>query len=326
MAEKDALKHDFRKRLLVSLAGLAAILPIVVGIFDGSEGHAQSSTVTVSPSPTGRKLEFEVASVRQNKTDDKASMNVDPTPGDGMVPTGGLYSARNIVLAQYIAFAYKLTNQQLRSVVSQVPWVSEDRFDIEARAEGNPTKDQYRLMMQSVLADRFKMAVHFETREIPLFALVLVKPGKLGPQLRLHRVDDPVCSTPGTVMRGQPAADAEGFPERCGGPLSMKPSAPGRMKSGGRDVPMSRFAAILTGVGVVDRPMVDQTGLQGTIDYSLEWMQVAANVPLGAEFHPDESAPTFQEALKEQLGLKMVSERGPVDFFIVDHLEHASEN
>lgn len=316
--------------MLVLVAGLAAAPPVMigtmVGIFDAPAGYAQSSMAALSPSPTGRKLEFEVASVRQNKTDDKASMNVDPTPGDGMVPTGGLYTARNIVLAQYIAFAYKLTNQQLRSVVSQVPWVSEDRFDIEARAEGNPTKDQYRQMMQSLLADRFKMAVHIETRQVPLFALVLVKPEKLGPQLRLHRAADPVCSTPGAVMRGQPPADAEGFPERCGGPLSMKASAPGRMKSGGRDVPMSRFAAVLTGVGVVDRPMVDQTGLQGTVDYNLEWMQVAANVPSGAEFHPDESAPTFEEALKEQLGLKMVSEKGPVDFFIVDHLEHASEN
>ena len=287
---------------------------------------AQTPEVPHWQTAAGGKMSFEVASVRQNKTSDKASMNIDPTPGDGMVPTGGLYSARNIVLVQYIAFAYKLTNQQLRSVVSQVPWVSEDRFDIEARGEGNPTKDQYRLMMQSLLADRFKMAVHFETRQVPLFALVMAKPGKLGPQLRLHRADDPVCSAPAGVMRGQPPADAEGFPERCGGPVSMKPSTPGRMKSGGRDVPMSRFAAILTGVGVVDRPMADQTGLQGTIDYSLEWMQAAANVPFGAEFHPDESAPTFEEALKDQLGIKMVSEKGPVDFFIVDHVEHASEN
>jgi len=327
MIEPTVPRRYFSKRLLLLVAELATVIvPVAIGILDLPEGHAQSPTAALAPSPTENKLKFEVASVRQNKTNDKGSMNVDPTPGDGMVPTGGLYTARNIVLAQYIAFAYKLTNQQLRSVVSQVPWVSEDRFDIEARAEGNPTKDQYRLMVQSLLADRFKMAVHFETRQIPLFALVLVKPGKPGPQLRSHRADDPVCSTPAAVMRGQPPADAEGFPERCGGPLSMKPSAPGRMKSGGRDVPMSRFAAILTGVGVVDRPMVDQTGLQGTVDYSLEWMQVAANVPFGAEFHPDESAPTFEQALKEQLGLKMVSQKGPIDFFVVDHVEHASEN
>jgi uncharacterized protein (TIGR03435 family) len=327
MAEPATHKQDLCKGILLLVSSFAAIaLPITIGIFDAPAGHAQSPLASISPLPKESKLEFEVASVRQNKTNDKASMNVDPTPGDSMVPTGGLYSARNIVLVQYIAFAYKLTNQQLRSVVSQVPWVSEDRFDIEARAEGNPTKAQYRLMMQSLLADRFKMTVHFETRQIPIFALVLAKPGKLGPVLRIHRADDAVCSTPAAVTRGPSPVDAEGFPERCGGPLSMKPSAPGRMKSGGRDVPMSRFAAILTGVGVVDRPMVDQTGLQGTVDYSLEWIQVAANVPFGAEFHPDESAPTFEEALKEQLGLKMVSQKGPVDFFIVDHLEHASEN
>jgi uncharacterized protein (TIGR03435 family) len=299
---------------------LVAVFAVVVVVASCVPGNAQS------PTAAGGRLEFEVASVRQNKSNDKASMNVDPTSGDGMVPTGGLYTATNIVLAQYIAFAYKLTNQQLRSMVSQVPWVSEDRFDIEARAEGNPTKDQYRLMMQSLLADRFKMAVHFEMRQIPLFALVLAKPGKLGPQLRLHRADDPVCTTPAAALRGPAPVDAEGFPERCGGPQSMKPSVPGRMKSGGRDVPMARIAAILTGVGGVDRPMVDQTGLQGTVDYSLEWIQVAANVPFGAEFHPDESAPTFEEALKEQLGIKMVSEKGSVDFFIVDHVEHPSEN
>jgi uncharacterized protein (TIGR03435 family) len=326
MTERTVPMLGFGKRLLLLVVGLAAVLSSMIGFLDLPEGHAQSPVAAPSASATEGKLEFEVASVRQNKTNDKSSMNVDPTPGDGMIPTGGLYAARNIVLIQYIAFAYKLTNRQLQSVVSQVPWVAEDRFDIEARAEGNPTKEQYRLMMQSLLADRFKMAVHFETRQVPVYGLVLAKPGKLGPQFRMHRADDPVCTTLATALRGPAPMDAEGFPERCGGPQGMKPSVPGRMKSGGRDVPMSRFAAIMTGVGVVDRPMVDQTELPGTVDYSLEWIQVAANVPFGAEFHPDESAPTFEEALKQQLGIKMVPEKGPIDFFIVDHVEHASEN
>jgi hypothetical protein len=96
-----------------------------------------------APKAASGKMSFEVASVRQNKTDDKASMNVDPTSGAGFIPTGGLYSARNIVLISYISFAYKLTNRQLQSVVSQVPWVAEDRFDIDARADGKP--DERRL-------------------------------------------------------------------------------------------------------------------------------------------------------------------------------------
>jgi bla regulator protein BlaR1 len=327
LSEQTALKLDLSRKLLLLVAGSAAFaIPAWIGIINAPASLAQSPNATLSPSPSGEKLEFEVASVRQNKTNDKASMNVDPTAGDGLIPTGGLYEARNIVLAQYIAFAYKLTNQQLRTMISEVPWVAEDRFDIQARAEGNPTKDQYRLMMQSLLVDRFKMSVHFETRQVPLYGLVLARPGKLGPQLRLHRADDPVCTTPAEASRGPAPVDAEGFPERCGGPQAMKPTSPGRMRSGGRDVPMSRFAAILTGVGVVDRPMQDETGLQGTVDYNLEWIQAAANVASGADFHPDESAPTFDEALKEQLGIKMASHKGPVNFFIIEHLEHPSDN
>ena len=105
-------------------------------------------------------------------------MNVDPTSFDSFTPTGGLYVAKNIALAEFVAFAYKLTNKQLASFESQVPWSLEELFDIEARAEGDPTKDQYRLMMQSLLADRFKLPVHFETRDVQIYALVLAKPGK----------------------------------------------------------------------------------------------------------------------------------------------------
>lgn len=98
-------------------------------------------------------------------------------------------------------------------------------------------------------------------------------------------------------------------------------------ESGGRNVTMARFAAITpNGVGAVDRPVVDQTGLKGTVDYSLEWIQVAANVRFGAEFHPDESAPTFEQAMRQQLGIKMVSQKSPVDFFVVDHVERPSPN
>jgi uncharacterized protein (TIGR03435 family) len=98
------------------------------------------------------------------------------------------------------------------------------------------------------------------------------------------------------------------------------------MKSGGRDVPMALIASVLTGVGNVGHPMLDQTGLHNNVDFSLEWAQVAANVPPGSEFHPDESAPPFEEALKEQLGVKLKAGRGPAEFFLVDHIEHPSAN
>jgi uncharacterized protein (TIGR03435 family) len=98
------------------------------------------------------------------------------------------------------------------------------------------------------------------------------------------------------------------------------------MRWGGRDIPMSRFATVMVGVGVVGRPMVDETGIKGNVDLQLEWMKVAANVTNPQDFHPDEDAPTFVEALKEQLGLKLVPEKGPVEVFVVDHVEHPSAN
>ncbi len=253
---------------------------------------------------------------------------MDSTLGDGPVADGGLYLAKNIKLIQFIAFAYKLTQVQLQSVVDQAPWTAEDRFDIEARAEGNPTKDQYRLMMQSLLADRFRLAAHYETRVLPVYKLVLDKPGKLGPQLRLHLADDPVCASKkdNPIDYQNLKVDQQGFPEVCGGPLGMVPSSAGRMRSGGRNVPIARFAAVETGVGSVDRPMVDHTGIEGNVDYVLEWERVFSNAGPGIQFESDDSALTFQGALKAQLGIKMVSGKEPVQVFLIDHIEHPTPN
>jgi uncharacterized protein (TIGR03435 family) len=157
-----------------------------------------------------------------------------------------------------------------------------------------------------------------------VFALVEAKPGKLGPQLRMHRADDPVCTAASKASVSAEGGDL--YPATCGGIMGMKPSAPGRMKEGARNIPLSVMVSQLTGVGDVGRPMIDQTGIEGNVDFSLEWAQVAANVPAGVEFHPDESAPAFETALKEQLGLKLVAEKGAASFFTVDHLEHPSVN
>jgi uncharacterized protein (TIGR03435 family) len=306
----DEENAKYRKLLLGMISLLCAIAP--VAFCQVKKGSTEN-------------LAFEVASVKSNKSDGEAYMNISPILGDAPVPAGGLYLARNIKLIQFIAFAYSLTQIQLRSVELRTPWTTVDRFDIEARATGSPTKAQYRLMMQSLLAERFKLVAHYETRVVPVYVMALAKPGKLGPQLRLHRADDPACAaTPPSPPPGE--ADAQGFPETCGGPQSMQPSTPGRMKTGGRDVSMARFAAIITGVGVVDRPMIDQTGIKGTIDYSLEWRRVSIQLPPGATVEPDEDAPTFQQAMKEQLGIRMVSRKGPSELFFIDHVEKPSEN
>src|SRR6267142_6606299 len=140
-------------------------------------------------SAAGGRMTFDAASVKGNTTAPASarSSSFPLGPGDVYVPNAGRFRAMNFPLVAYIEFAYKLTEDQNQFLPPQLPkWVTADRFDIQASVQGSPTKDQMRLMMQSLLADRFKLAVHFETREVPVFALSLVKPGQFGPRLRPH--------------------------------------------------------------------------------------------------------------------------------------------
>jgi uncharacterized protein (TIGR03435 family) len=181
-------------------------------------------------------------------------------------------------------------------------------------------------MAQSLLADRFRLAIHHEIRQLPVYALVLDKPGKLGPQLRQHP-DDSSCSTAlsgGGVDAPGPAATVDGgFPEVCGGLIGWPAaqSANGLGRVGARNVTMELIAISLT--GGVDRPVLDKAGLTGRFDFL---MQFTPQLPPGANDQPDAAGPTFLEAVKEQLGLKLEATTGPVDVLVIDHVEEPSEN
>jgi uncharacterized protein (TIGR03435 family) len=176
-----------------------------------------------------------------------------------------------------------------------------------------------RLMMQSLLADRFKLAVHRETKEGPIYALVLVKPGQLGPQLK---PDAEGCSTdPASASTTSSAGSSDEFPPICGA-VRMPPTKPGRMRISGRSETMKTFAMNLDRV---DRPVVDRTGLVGGFDLNMEYQPDDPQSP-GANPQPDQDGPTFQEALQEQLGLKLESATGPITDLVVDHVEKPSPN
>jgi len=264
--------------------------------------------VTVVTGHATAQMAFDVASVRPNKTGDAPYSNFPLGPGDVYGASGGFFKATGLPLITYLGFAYKITGEQRKYLLPQLPsWATTDRFDIEARAPGNPTKDQMRLMMRALLADRFKLAVHNETREIPVFALVPVRPGKSGPELRPHP-DQSSCP---------PVADGI----QCGGLFVLPPREPGRQRVGARNVSLELIARTLTDMGNLGRPVLDRTGLTGTFDFSLEWTPDSGVNPA-----PDTSGPPFQEALKEQCGLKLESQKGPFELMIVDRLEQPSEN
>jgi len=268
------------------------------------------------------RLEFEVASVKPNRTGSNTGhTNVPLGPGNVFAPTGGYLSIVDYPAAALIAFAYKITGDQEQYLRSHLPdWVLSDRFDVEARAAGNPTKDEMRLMVRSLLADRFAVALHYESRQVPVFALVLAKPGTTGPQLRQHPADPP-CTTLATP---QIQTLDDGFPMLCGGLLPL-PHGTGRLsKFGARAVTMTFIANQLSIMGQLGRPVFDRTGLTGDFDFTLEWSpEPASPQTVEADLPP---GPPFREAVAAQLGLNLVSQTGPADFLIVDHVERPSAN
>jgi uncharacterized protein (TIGR03435 family) len=280
-------------------------------------------------------LSFDVASVRQNKSGappagDAPSTNFPLGPGSVYVPNGGYFTAKNQPMIVYILFAYKVQGNQAQELLKQLPgWVMTDRFDIQARAAGNPTKDEMRLMMQSLLAERFHLSVRTETRVMPVYVLTLIKAGKPGPQLREHPIDSTCITEP--PKPGEPAPPPEvdgGFPSLCGGILGMPPHKEGSIRLGARNARMSLVAEGLGQLGRLGRPVIDQTGMSGLVDFAIEFVpdvgsQLAGGAP---DAQSDLPGTSFLDALTQQLGLKIESTKAPVEMLVAQGIEHPSEN
>ena len=274
---------------------------------------------TIVAAPEQAKPEFEVASIRESRSEKPPTSNFPLNPGPQYGETGGELIARNTVLLQFVVFAYKPSSSQIQTLRQGMPeWTRGARYDITAKAAGPATKDQMRAMMRSLLEDRFGMRVHRESRESIVFALTLAKPGKLGPKLVLHPADDPNC-----LKVPLPQTAAGGYPHQCGTGAMIAASGPGLSAMGGQKVTMDEFVLSLTNLyNGIERPVVNRTGLTGAYDYTLEWA-VESGDP--AEIRGD-AGPNFSEALGEQLGLKLVPDKAPVQVLLVDKVERPTPN
>lgn len=260
---------------------------------------------------------FEVASVKPNKSGDgRVMLGIQP---------GGRFTATNVPLRMLIRNAYLLQDSQL---VGGPDWITSERFDIVAKAEGNPAPTQpgtagpIQLMMRTLLAERFKLTVHQDKRELPIYALVLARSdGRLGPQLRPSTVDCAAMFAARGRSGGPPLAPpAPGERPICGMRIG-----PGQMAGGG--FPLSQLTTTLS--QFVQRIVVDRTGLTGNFDLDLTWtpdQMPQGPPPPGAPPLPpiDPNGPSIFTALQEQLGLKLDSQRGPVDVLVIDHVEQPS--
>jgi uncharacterized protein (TIGR03435 family) len=296
--------------------GRAAVILAAAGVLAAAVGplRAQTAQIAVVQNPPA----FDVVSIRENSSGD---------PGQGIRrQPGGRLIINNVPLRTLIISAFGLQPQQL---AGGPDWIDSARYDITAQAAGEfavtepGTVGSSDLMMQRMLADRFQLAVHTETRELPIYTLTMARSDRrLGPRIRTAAVD---CQAAMTAMlkRSQSSGAAPVPPQRPdGGPGCGMRMGPGsQLTAGGMSMAaLARMLAVPVG-----RLVLDRTGLNGGFDFDLEF----AFDPIEGAAQPSSTtggAPSIFTALEEQLGLKLQAERGPVEVLVIDRMERPTEN
>ena len=288
------------QRLSLAVASMAAItLPATLGILTGCAAHFERSNLVPVQEPPAVRPEFEVASLKPNTSG---------MPGYSVrvLPAG--LTARNITLKRLIAIGYGVTDYQ---IFGSLPWLESAGFDLEARSAGPTDLPHVRPMVQSLLDDRFKLKIHHETRELPIYSLTPAKSGgKFGPGL--------VEAAAGAC--GPVNAESAPLAAACG---TVSPG-PGRIW--GQRGRISQLADRLS--TILGRTVVDKTGLKGVYDIALTYTpdpSMAQQLPPGLAGSDVPGASLFT-AVQEQLGLKLTAGKGPVEVIVVDSAEKPTVN
>lgn len=241
-----------------------------------------------APSATLKSPAYAVVSIRPHKDNGNYS--------HWWTPTRDGYEAYNVQAFDLIFAAYELTSPS--QLIALPQWGYQDSFDLDARLDDDAAaayqklsererRDQAAPMLRSMLADRFKLKIHHETRELPVYALVVAKGG-----FKLQQAQGP------ENLYGM--ATNRGLIHISRGPIG------------------ARFIVGLS--GELGRIVVDRTGLTGYYDITLKW------TPDGSPTSDPNAPPDLFTALEEQLGLKLVSTKAPVDVLVIDHVERPTEN
>jgi uncharacterized protein (TIGR03435 family) len=248
-------------------------------------GHAQER---YAQQPA--RLTFEVFTIKPADPNARGG-GIKPDPG------GQTYEASGVPVKLIIALMYKVPQRQ---ITGGPAWLDSDRFDIKAKAAHPSSLDDLHVMFQNLLADEFKLKFHKETREGPVYALVVDKSGS-------------------KMKVNQSETDYNKFTINAG-------AKPGEIVGLRED--MIHFAWWLSQIVARDgRPVIDKTGLTGFYDFNLAF---SPELPPGVD--PEKLPPGLMDnppifvALKEQLGLRLEAQKGPVEFYVIDHAEKPADN
>ncbi len=282
MTHRIAHKLDLARKVLLAGFGMAAVaVPIVIGLVNAPPSRAQEQTKKDPPK------EFEVASIKPSAPGGRG-VRLQMAPG-------GRLDASNVTVKILIQQAYGVKDFQISGGPG---WINSDRYDLVAKADSDIGRHEELMpLMQKLLADRFQLTIHRDTKELPIYALVV---GKNGPKLKESASDNP------------------------GPQIRM-----GRGLIDGRGMGLDMLASQLS--NPLGRTVLDRTGLKGQYDIKLEWTPEdgpghgPGDGPEAAP-PPDTTGPSIFTALQEQLGLKLETQKGPVEIIVIDRIEKPTEN
>jgi bla regulator protein blaR1 len=312
------------KKLLLACAGVLALTAVIaVGIIDPPGIRAQSQRAATSP-------KFEVASIRlcQSGAGQRVRGGVSVSPGQLQVTCLPLYNIASIAYGVDLRYPLKETGPG---------WIHSDPYDIEAKAQGNPSAQLMQgPMLQALLEDRFKLKIRHETREVPVYALTVAKSG-----FKLRPLDPGSCTpldplNPPTNFDDLKAAMAKTC--ATAGTIGLR-RAPGHLVTAAfHGISLDDFAKALD--RAMDRTVLNKTGIAGMFDIHMEFAPddaVPAFMPGGRligfvgpasppEVPGDSIGPSIFTAIQEQLGLRLEGGKSLADFYSIDHVERPTEN
>ena len=291
MFTRSADAKHFNRRLI-----LVAAFVLIVPASTVCAPVVRAQTQAPAAAPVEPAVSFDVISVKPNKSSLGAY---------GLVTTGFTadgFRGANVPVHSLLLQAYGLHEGE---VIGEPAWASSEVFDIEAKVAGPDVaafskldSDQRQAMLQQVLAERFKLAAHRETRELPVYALSVAKGG---PKLKESAIDP---SVPASARRGG------------GIRMSM-----GMISANECTIPY--FLSMLS--RQLGRTILDRTGLTGNYDFTLRWMP-DNGTSASSDGAQADALPSIFTALQEQLGLKLESTKAPASVLVIDHLERPSQN
>lgn len=328
-----------RKLILAVALMLTFALPVGFGAVHGQTNSAPAPPSTQSSVSTADLPKYDVASIKSYKSDDGPGMRLMIR----ILPDG--VSLKGIPLRMLLQQAFGVEQDR---IIGEPASARTSRYDIEAKVEPEDAPklkdlkaDQRNAMMLQLLVDRFNLKYHHETRELPMYALVVAKGGpkltESKPGEPMPVPDEKMAQLPGGAM---PLSDGPGPIAKPDGPPTPGNRAmvgegmrmsPGGIQSRGGSIAFLVHALS----GMLGRTVVDKTGLTGKYDFSLNWtpdegMRNILGGPQGGQPNgeppPDAGGPTLFTAVQEQLGLKLESQKATVDVIVIDHVDQPSEN